>query len=618
MARLEASSAAPMVSCVRSRGYRGYRGYIGALGLTLTLVCNAAVAAELPREVKQALASRNYDSAVTWLEENVDDPEAAFELGRLYRLGKGVPADQQKALNLFQASAEAGHVDAQYLLGKHHEKVGDMDTAASWMAQAEAGGHRRASTWNAPTQALQTNMDLSAMIRARRQPPASAPRELINQAEASGRTPLMLAASAGETDWLEFLLAAEALINASDRHGVTALQCAVMAEQGESVRVLLQAGADPKVPNREGNTALHLAVANGSVEIADLLLAAPGADDVRNSAGWSAADLAARSSDASMMGLFDIQPVQLERAVVIGDAETLTQLVVDAAMRGNTKLLDELLARPDFDAEAVELERLLAELCNTASVPALQKLVAAGVPVEGRNERGLTALLVAAETGCLECVEVLVQAGAALEATDEQGRNSLLRAARAGHDAVAMGLLKAGAEMNSMDDLGRNALWWAVREKHWPLAEMLLGAGSAVTADAGGLNPLHLAAEANEDSILSPLVARLPVDQPTLDGNTALLIAAHAGATDAARELLLLDAEVNYRNPQGDTALIFAARQSHLSVARLLLDAGADPGVRNDRFESARSIVAARGETAWVELLESSKKRGVFDLLGAR
>lgn len=586
------------------------------LVLVLMLGFGAGASAELPQEVKQALASRNFASAVVWLEANVNDPEAAFELGRLYRLGMGVPENPEQALTLFRASAEAGYADAQYQLAKHYERTGDPAGATFWMAEAKVSGHRRAMNWAAPV-ATPRDRDLVAMIRVSRPPPEAASTAETNRTDGNGKTPLMAAAAAGDTGWLKFLLDKNAAVDAKDRYNVTALQRAVIGEHAAAVDLLLKVGADPDVVNSEGNTALHLAVATGSVGIAGLLVAAGADKDLQNSAGWSAEALAARSGDTLMMRGLGLHESPDERVVVFADSAELDRLVVDAALRGNEALLDELLSQRSFDADSMEFQVLLVRLSAAAAVPALEKLVAAGVPVNGDNERGQTSLMVAAESGCLRCVEVLVGAGARLEASDVQGRTALLYAARAGHDSVALLLLEEGARIDAVDELERNALWWAVREQRWTVAGHLLAKGSPVRANAQGINPLHLTAEANYGSILPLLAPHLPVDESTVDGNTALLIAAGAGSTSAAGELLRLGADVNYSNKLRDTALIIAVRQSDLPMARLLLEAGADTRARNDRFESAQSIVAARGEAEWSRLLESSQ-RSVLDLLGTR
>ena len=81
------------------------------LGL-LILVAGATANADIPVEVKRALASRDYVTAAVWLNEHRLEPDAAFELGRLYRLGKGVPKDEDEALILFETAGRGGIVEA--------------------------------------------------------------------------------------------------------------------------------------------------------------------------------------------------------------------------------------------------------------------------------------------------------------------------------------------------------------------------------------------------------------------------------------------------------------------------------------------------------------------------
>ncbi|MGN7437227.1 MAG: tetratricopeptide repeat protein [Alcanivorax sp.] len=47
-----------------------------------------------------------------------NDPEAQFELGKLYMSGKGVDKDINEGLNLFMKSASAGYSKSQHVIGK--------------------------------------------------------------------------------------------------------------------------------------------------------------------------------------------------------------------------------------------------------------------------------------------------------------------------------------------------------------------------------------------------------------------------------------------------------------------------------------------------------------------
>jgi TPR repeat protein len=74
-----------------------------------------------------------------------DDVNAQFQVGMMYLYGKDVARDYQKALDLFQKSAEQGHSDAQYYLGymylTGHEVTKDYQKALVWLQKSAEQGH---------------------------------------------------------------------------------------------------------------------------------------------------------------------------------------------------------------------------------------------------------------------------------------------------------------------------------------------------------------------------------------------------------------------------------------------------------------------------------------------
>ncbi len=72
------------------------------------------------------------------------DPDAAFNLGQAYRLGRGVPADSSAAKRWFERAARIGHVDAQVSLGLLLFDIGDRDAALTWLGRAAERGDPRA------------------------------------------------------------------------------------------------------------------------------------------------------------------------------------------------------------------------------------------------------------------------------------------------------------------------------------------------------------------------------------------------------------------------------------------------------------------------------------------
>ena len=89
---------------------------------------------------------------------------------------------------------------------------------------------------------------------------------------ANGLTPLVVAASAGQTDTVLSLLAQGASVNATSADGRTALIAAVQGGRIEVVQALISAGANLNAATRGRGTALEVAEAKGEAQIAALLL----------------------------------------------------------------------------------------------------------------------------------------------------------------------------------------------------------------------------------------------------------------------------------------------------------------------------------------------------------
>jgi len=72
------------------------------------------------------------------------DPDAAFNLGQAYRLGKGVPLDLAQAQDWLERAARKGHVDAQATLGLLLFQNGNRVSGMRWLKSAAEAGEPRA------------------------------------------------------------------------------------------------------------------------------------------------------------------------------------------------------------------------------------------------------------------------------------------------------------------------------------------------------------------------------------------------------------------------------------------------------------------------------------------
>ena len=100
---------------------------------------------------EQAARERRYeDAAAIWGDlAKAGHAEAQYHLASLYRTGRGVAADHERAVVLFRLSAESGNRNAQYSLGTMYQNgwgtAPDPAAAIRWYRKAAERGHASAA-----------------------------------------------------------------------------------------------------------------------------------------------------------------------------------------------------------------------------------------------------------------------------------------------------------------------------------------------------------------------------------------------------------------------------------------------------------------------------------------
>lgn len=206
-----------------------------------------------------------------------------------------------------------------------------------------------------------------------------------NAPQVDGMTPLHWAVYHDQPVVVETILDHAAKVNVANRYDVTPLSLAAISGNGRVVELLLEAGADPNTSMPGGETVLHTAARTGRLRPVELLIAA-----------GAKVDAADRRGQTPIMW-----------AAAAGHADVVTALI-DAGADFQTPLPSGFT--PFFFAVREGQHEVVQALLdagvdvNAAMEP--RKGVAKG------PERGMSALLLAAENGHFELAVALLKAGA--------------------------------------------------------------------------------------------------------------------------------------------------------------------------------------------------------------
>ena len=226
-------------------------------------------------------------------------------------------------------------------------------------------------------------------------------------ADDDGDTALVLAASEGHLDCVRLLLAAGADANKTDSLGASPLMNAIMSRRRECVRALLPA-SNLLATNRMGRSALHVCATTANGEAFELLL--PLVSDVDH-----------RSSSPGVDGY--------GRTISVVNSTTLHF----ACERGQQQMARALLKRGANRMARDSLQRTpliwaaqghLSCVVLLIGQPGRRKLTPA--EVNATDEKGWTALLLAAEQGNDKICGFLLEAGARLDVKTSEGATPLM------------------------------------------------------------------------------------------------------------------------------------------------------------------------------------------------
>jgi uncharacterized protein len=224
--------------------------------------------------------------------------------------------------------------------------------------------------------------------------------------------------------------------------------------------VLLDYGASLDARDRLGARPLSHAARSGHLEMVDLLLARGAAINARNLAGATALYFAAESGHTPIA----------QRLIERGADVKLTgrsgiSPVAAASYAGNDAIVEALLAQ-GADARAPDDtgKPPIVYAAAGARFDVVKRLLAQNIDINARYPNDLTLLMwasgpdeKAAEAEAIKVVSYLLDAGAHVDDRDDRGRTALMIAAEGGHAEVASLLLARGADPSLKDKAGKRA-----------------------------------------------------------------------------------------------------------------------------------------------------------------
>lgn len=494
-------------------------------------------------------------------------------------LDRGVPVDARNA-----SGATALH-DAM--------RQGKMEAAAILLEKG-ADPNARDGSGNTPLHlALPSSGARAAMdmLLARGADPSIKDRQ--------GNTALHIAISLGyPVSAIESLLSKGVPVDGTNADGDTALTLATRRRNAELMPTLVARGASVFVRNAKGETPLSIAFADGPE--ATRLLVAPAPKDIRDDAGDSPFHYAVRLSAAPAV-IASLRELGLDPSARNNEGDTALHLAVRRPSQAQGLALLEAGSDP-FAANVSGVSALTLALAakggppdwfftpavlgardsagngalHYAAMAALPDgaayLARRGVPVDGTNAEGRTALMLALKADSVQTVNVLLSLGADPARRDGSGASALHLGVYWSAHACLQVLIAKTSNVDVRDYTGKTPLRDAVDQSDAQSIGFLLQKGADPLArDNSGETPLHAAARRADGGVVTALASKARyVDARDDGGATPLLEAVYAERLATARLLAEMGASIHARDAGGESPLSFALRKGPEALKALL------------------------------------------------
>ena len=362
---------------------------------------------------------------------------------RLLRAGASANVVLPSGETALMTASRTGNADVVKLLLGHRADVNAKEKSEGQTALMWAVAQRHSAVVKT---LIESGADVHARTDSRRRrvntETGGFGREILDEVDLGGFTPLLFAARTGDLESARFLVDAGANVNDGAPEGSTALMVAAHSGHGAVAAFLLERGADP-LATGAGYTALQAAVMRGDLELVQALLSRGANPNARLTKGTP---VRRSSADYGISGNFvGATPIwlaaryaepEIMQALASSGADASTETedgttLLQAALQGRRRTEVGIMV------DQAETERLLLEGVTLA--------LDLGANINLTDKDGNTPLHTAARRQLNSIVQLLVDRGAKLDVENKNGQTPVALVSSPNAASTAALLKKLGA-----------------------------------------------------------------------------------------------------------------------------------------------------------------------------